>query len=134
MIIQNIDIPDDLLKAFEENRVVVFAGAGVSMQSPSNCPSFSELSDRIAGIKIYQHTPIIHNLNTDSELFSKFTAIQVGRVILLMLNHYSPDAQWILHGVDNLFKKKISPHIEQRLSQEICKTGKQCGISIEPPK
>ena len=106
MIIQNIDIPDDLLKAFEENRVVVFAGAGVSMQSPSNCPSFSDLADRIAGIKIYQHTLIIHNLNTDSELFSKFTAIQVGRVILLMLNHYSPDAQWILHGVDNLFKKK----------------------------
>ena len=48
MIIQNIDIHDDLLKAFEENRVVVFAGAGVSMQSPSNCPSFSDLADRIA--------------------------------------------------------------------------------------
>ena len=94
---------------------------------------YLDIMEKIPGIKISQRTLIIHDLNTDSELFSKFTATQVGRVILLMLNHHSPDAQWILHGVDNLFKK-ISPHIEQRLSQEICKTAKQYGISIELPK
>ena len=94
---------------------------------------YLDIMEKIPGIKISQRTLIINDLNTDSELFSKFTATQVGRVILLMLNHHSPDAQWILHGVDNLFKK-ISPHIEQRLSQEICKTAKQCGISIELPK
>ena len=48
MIVQGIHIPEELIKSFTEGKVVVFAGAGVSMQAPSNCPSFSDLADRIA--------------------------------------------------------------------------------------
>ena len=48
MIVQGIHIPEELIKSFTEGKVVVFAGAGVSMQAPSNCPSFDKLADRIA--------------------------------------------------------------------------------------
>ena len=48
MIIKEIDYPLDLMKAFKENRVVIFAGAGISMGEPACCPSFNSLSNLIA--------------------------------------------------------------------------------------
>ncbi len=44
-----IDIPDELLEAQEQGKLVVFAGAGVSMGEPSNLPSFVGLAAQIAG-------------------------------------------------------------------------------------
>lgn len=44
-----IDIPDELLDAQEQDKLVVFAGAGVSMGGPSNLPSFKGLAAEIAG-------------------------------------------------------------------------------------
>lgn len=43
MRIQGVEIPDELTKAVEEDRLVVFAGAGVSMQPPDPLPDFTEL-------------------------------------------------------------------------------------------
>ncbi|MBQ9007430.1 MAG: SIR2 family protein [Atopobiaceae bacterium] len=47
MRIQGIEIPDELTEAIEENRLVVFAGAGVSMQPPDPLPDFTELVEGI---------------------------------------------------------------------------------------
>lgn len=49
MFFDPIDIPDELLEAQEQGRLVIFAGAGVSMGEPSNLPSFVGLASQIAG-------------------------------------------------------------------------------------
>lgn len=45
--IGKIDFPETLLKSLENNELVVFAGAGVSMGPPSNLPSFNGLAQDI---------------------------------------------------------------------------------------
>ena len=47
MLIKTIDFPLAVLQAQREGRLVIFAGAGVSMASPSNLPSFAGLAKRI---------------------------------------------------------------------------------------
>lgn len=49
MIIQGIDFPNELIKSMEENKLVVFVGAGVSMGNPTKLPSFDDLAEEIAG-------------------------------------------------------------------------------------
>ncbi len=45
-----IDIPDELLDAQEQGKLVIFAGAGISVDEPSSLPKFSELALQIAGL------------------------------------------------------------------------------------
>lgn len=49
MQIGALDLPDELLTALEEKRLVIFAGAGVSKRAPSNLPNFQELVESIVG-------------------------------------------------------------------------------------
>lgn len=49
MFFDPIDIPDELIEAQEQGKLVIFAGAGVSMGKPSNLPSFKGLAANIAG-------------------------------------------------------------------------------------
>lgn len=49
MFLDPLDIPDALLEAQEQGKLVVFAGAGISMGEPSNLPSFKGLAAQIAG-------------------------------------------------------------------------------------
>ncbi|MFH2056524.1 MAG: SIR2 family protein, partial [bacterium] len=44
MLLGNVDIPDELLDAQGSGKLVIFAGAGVSMREPSNLPSFKQLA------------------------------------------------------------------------------------------
>jgi hypothetical protein len=47
---ENIDIPKQLNKALEHNRLVVFVGAGVSCNPPSNLPNFRRIRKGIESI------------------------------------------------------------------------------------
>ena len=47
MIIGTIDFPQEVIDAQRDGRLVVFAGAGVSMPPPSSLPDFETLADRI---------------------------------------------------------------------------------------
>jgi hypothetical protein len=49
MFFDPLEIPDELLEAQEQGKLVVFVGAGVSMGEPSDLPSFKELAVRISG-------------------------------------------------------------------------------------
>lgn len=49
MLFNRVKLPDEIRIALEEERLVVFAGAGVSMPPPSNLPSFRGLASKIAG-------------------------------------------------------------------------------------
>lgn len=44
-----VDLPDHLVSAQREGRLVVFAGAGISMGAPSNLPNFEALAIDLAG-------------------------------------------------------------------------------------
>ena len=48
MKIANIDFPKPLLNALRDGKLVVFAGAGVSMGEPAYLPSFKDLANKIA--------------------------------------------------------------------------------------
>ena len=45
MTIGGVDFPQPLLNALRDGKLVVFAGAGVSMGSPAGLPSFRELAE-----------------------------------------------------------------------------------------
>jgi hypothetical protein len=65
MKIGDLDIPNELLIAQKEGKLAIFAGAGVSMPSPSNYPDFPKLADDIArgtGLKRLKDEPIDHFL------------------------------------------------------------------------
>jgi hypothetical protein len=47
MLIRTIDFPSEVLQAQKDGKLVVFAGAGVSMPTPSNLPSFAKLAQMI---------------------------------------------------------------------------------------
>ena len=48
MKIANVDFPERLLNALRDGRLVVFAGAGVSMGPPAGLPSFRRLAEQVA--------------------------------------------------------------------------------------
>ena len=48
MNIKGVDFPEPLLNALRDRRLVVFAGAGVSMGPPAGLPSFRKLAERVA--------------------------------------------------------------------------------------
>lgn len=47
MQIGSLDLPDEVLTALEENRLVIFAGAGVSIPPPADLPGFKRLVEEI---------------------------------------------------------------------------------------
>src|SRR6185436_4244939 len=49
MQIGPLDLPDELLTALEEKRLVIFPGAGVSMPPPSSLPNFQRLVEGVLG-------------------------------------------------------------------------------------
>jgi SIR2-like domain/Domain of unknown function (DUF4020) len=46
---KEVDLPEALVSAQRARRLVVFAGAGISMGAPSNLPDFGRLADLISG-------------------------------------------------------------------------------------
>jgi len=46
---KEVDLPEALVSAHRSRRLVIFAGAGISMGAPSNLPDFSRLADLISG-------------------------------------------------------------------------------------
>ena len=48
MLINGICFPPEIIKAINDNNLVVFAGAGVSIDPPTSLPSFSGLAEEIA--------------------------------------------------------------------------------------
>ena len=61
MNIAGVNVPSSIFEVLNENKLVVFAGAGVSMGSPACLPNFKELSKEIAsrcGVEWAEDEPI----------------------------------------------------------------------------
>ena len=48
MKIAGVDVPEPLLNALRDGRLVIFAGAGVSMDPPAGLPGFRQLAQQVA--------------------------------------------------------------------------------------
>lgn len=48
MYLNNIDFPNQILEAIQNNKLVVFAGAGASVDKPTCLPNFADLAKEIA--------------------------------------------------------------------------------------
>ena len=48
MYLNNIDFPNQILDAIQKNKLVVFAGAGASVDKPTSLPNFADLAKEIA--------------------------------------------------------------------------------------
>ena len=64
MRLANVDFPTSLLDALRDNKLVVFAGAGVSMGEPAGLPNFKGLTNKIA-----EHCPETRRKNESLEHF-----------------------------------------------------------------
>lgn len=69
MRIQGVEIPDILTKAIEDDQLVIFAGAGVSMQPPSPLPDFTELVGSLARLANPGEEPPFRHDNERLESF-----------------------------------------------------------------
>lgn len=62
MRICELDIPSDILSAQRDGKLVIFAGAGVSRDPPSNYPDFAGLVAQIgSGARLVQE-PVFANV------------------------------------------------------------------------
>jgi hypothetical protein len=67
MIFDPLDIPDELLQAQEQGRLVVFAGAGVSRGTPSDLPDFRGLAFDVA-----KNTPLENELSKHERRLDRY--------------------------------------------------------------
>lgn len=68
MNLQGIEIPNEIIDAINEERLVIFAGAGVSMGYPTNLPSFKELTKFFSKKNYFNNIETIENKNNDQYL------------------------------------------------------------------
>jgi len=55
MRLHEVDLPQQIIDAHKRNKLVLFAGAGVSIDAPSNYPSFVDLATEIGGANFPIH-------------------------------------------------------------------------------
>ena len=48
MYLNTIDFPNSILDSVRDNKLVVFAGAGASVDNPTSLPNFADLAKKIA--------------------------------------------------------------------------------------
>lgn len=60
MIVNGLNFPNEIRDAIKEDKLVVFIGAGVSMNPPTNLPDFNVLTSYISGNSPYKYDKSIH--------------------------------------------------------------------------
>ena len=103
MRIQGVDFPEPLLNALRDGRLVVFAGAGVSMGPPAGLPSFRKLAERVA--------EGISESITESEAVDQFLGRLEGykgkETTSWPLNCYTPAIQHLVQCTETCFISSI---------------------------
>ncbi|GAB1720484.1 MAG: hypothetical protein NTAFB09_22150 [Nitrosospira sp.] len=80
-----LQIPDNVLDAIRDDRLVIFAGAGVSVGHPANLPDFVNLALEIAegtGFVRRQNEPVDHFLGHLQPAKGSF--MKIARNLILM--------------------------------------------------
>jgi NAD-dependent SIR2 family protein deacetylase len=105
MKIGGIQLPKPLLNATKEGKFAIFAGAGVSMPSPSNYPNFRDLASRVAAGKLTlgPEEPIDQFFGRLAE-----TKVQVHQLVSRMLNDPASQPNSLHLDLLRLFEKPES--------------------------
>ena len=69
MLLGGVQIPAEVLTAWEEGRLVVFTGAGISIDPPSDLPTFPDLAAQVADILQSPLDPAAEEWNTQLDTF-----------------------------------------------------------------
>lgn len=100
------DIPEELINAQKENRLVIFAGAGVSMGEPAKLPNFKNLSIKLSensNIKIKNNEDVDRFLGRLSDKYKNYFHLH-KKVFDIFKNLKNPNP---LHNlIIQLFKDK----------------------------
>ena len=104
MKIQGVDFPKPLLNALRDGRLVVFAGAGVSMEPPAGLPNFHCLAKEIAN-GTGQH---IKSSETEDQFLGRLEetpGVQVHQRAAEILQRGNPKPNVLHRNLLRLFKK-----------------------------
>lgn len=101
MKIGHVNYPSNILDALSEDRLVIFAGAGVSMDPPANLPSFDALADDIATVtgrpRNENESPVDYFTRTSDD------GEQVHRWIADMFEEKNPQPNSLHRNLSGLF-------------------------------
>ncbi|HKM33674.1 MAG TPA: hypothetical protein VJY54_02910 [Lachnospiraceae bacterium] len=64
MFLNDIEYPNQILDAIKEDKLVVFAGDGVSVDSPTCLPDFNKMAEQISA-----GTGLVRSKGTSCEVF-----------------------------------------------------------------
>lgn len=53
-ITHNVDLPDELIQAHQDGKIVLFVGAGASMSAPANLPNFKSLVEELGTLAKFE--------------------------------------------------------------------------------
>ncbi|MDE3259998.1 MAG: DUF4020 domain-containing protein [Gemmatimonadota bacterium] len=109
MKIKGIDFPKKILNALRDDKLVVFAGAGVSMGDPANLPSFKELAIAIAhgtGETLQDHEPEDQFLGRLEQ-----NGTNVHELAKHVLSQDDPQPTQLHHDLMRLYPRSNSPRI-----------------------
>lgn len=98
----NVEIPATLIDSLKHNKVIVFAGAGVSMAEPANLPDFVTLTRKILNLDNGEKFD-----NPDQKLGEGFDqGVRIHEQCIRVLNQNSPEPTQLHHDILKLFPKK----------------------------
>lgn len=97
----HIEIPADLINALQDNRVIVFAGAGVSMGEPANLPDFVSLTRQILNLDESEKFD-----SPDQKLGEGFDqGVKIHEQCIRIINQKLPQPTQLHHDILKLFPK-----------------------------
>ncbi|MHA3079069.1 SIR2 family protein [Acinetobacter sp. ANC 5502] len=101
----HIEIPANLINSLKENKVIIFAGAGVSMGAPANLPDFVNLTRQILNLDENEKFD-----SPDQKLGEGFDqGVRIHEQCIRILKKDSPQPTLLHHEILRLFPK--SPRI-----------------------
>lgn len=97
----NVEIPQNLVQSLQENRIIVFAGAGVSMGAPANLPDFVTLTRKILNLDVNEKFD-----SPDQKLGEGFDqGVRIHEQCIRVLQQGSPQPTTLHDDILKLFPK-----------------------------
>lgn len=111
MIANGIGFPNEIITALENDRLVVFAGAGVSYDAPTSLPDFEGLTNRIVsetGLKVDENRTDYEAILGDVEVKLEH---DVNKMVATLLDDNCKEPNKTHEAIVNLFRKAESVRI-----------------------
>lgn len=100
--INNVDYPEKIIEAIKNNKLVIFAGAGVSMSAPTKLPNFSKLTEDV-GKEVHDYK---NEDETDDQYLGRLKneGYDVNKIVCEIINKDNPQPNHCHKTLLGLFK------------------------------